>query len=122
MSVAVITINQHLDGHELQGSGATASATRRAAELLGKVQVDQHSRVAGLVAIRDDNVVFRDISVKNVSLDIERLMRLDCIPERFQQFQERLRLMDARGEYDETAKNAVIVSAVIGFIQTGSSH
>lgn len=54
-----------------------------AADFLGKISVDQHAReVIGLLWIRYQDVVPREISVSDFPLGVQRLVGLDCIAER----------------------------------------
>jgi hypothetical protein len=54
---------QHFNSHELHRTSATACAAAATAELLGKVQVNQHATKAIGLEVSDDDVVLGDISM-----------------------------------------------------------
>ena len=70
MPIGVRDPLQHLNSHELHRAGATACATAPASELLGEVQVDQHSRDSGLFWVRYDDVILGNVAVQDVALDV----------------------------------------------------
>jgi hypothetical protein len=79
----MVGVEQHIDSHELHGAGATASITSFGVALLRKIQVNQHPCKAGLFGISYDDVVLRDISMKDVSFGMQGSVRLDRIAECF---------------------------------------
>lgn len=91
MPIGVAIAFKHFDRHELHSASSMASSTRHAVQLLYQVQVHQSS-FRGFFGreFGDDDVIFRDIPVKNLAILEQRPMTSNSIAERLQKLSDRL--------------------------------
>ena len=80
MTVCVSDVLHYFNRHELDCASNLSRSARVAISYFSHVEVDQHAlEVMWCFGVRDDDVVWRDIAVDNVTSDVERLVRFDRI-------------------------------------------